>query len=119
LPSRRAIFRFFRDLGDAAPACLLLALADGAGAAGPRLSQERWQRMCAYTSYLLDRGEELGQGPPIASRLLTGRDIIEALDVTPGPEVGRLLSAVEEAIGAGEVTTKDGALEMARRLVSK
>jgi hypothetical protein len=36
------------------------------------------------------------------------------LGLTPGPLLGDLLDAVQEAQAAGEVSTRDGALEVAR-----
>jgi hypothetical protein len=39
-----------------------------------------------------------------------------ALGIAPGPEVGRLLAAVEDAAGAGEVSSREEAIELARRL---
>ena len=49
-------------------------------------------------------------------RLLTGHDVMETLDMRPGPEIGRLLRAVEEAQGAGEIHTREEALGLIRRL---
>ena len=50
------------------------------------------------------------------ARLVTGHDVMETLGIGPGPEVGRLLGAVEEAQGAGEIHTRDEALALIRRL---
>jgi poly(A) polymerase len=114
-PSRRAVYRFFRDLGEAAPACLLLTLADGAAAAGPRLTQERWRGHVSYISNVLaaSAGEEARTPVP---RLITGDDLISELGLRPGPLLGRVLGAVEEAVGAGEVASRDQALALARDL---
>jgi poly(A) polymerase len=114
-PSRHALYRFFRDLDDAAPACLFLYLADGAAAAGPRLTMERWQRMVAYVGFVLAEHEKLKQDLPPAKRLVNGNDLMTALGVRPGPQLGQLLRAVEDAIGAGEVETRDQAIEYASR----
>ena len=48
-------------------------------------------------------------------RLVTGHDLMEKLGISPGPEVGRLVNAVEEAQGAGEIRTREEALALARR----
>jgi len=117
-PSRRALYRFFRDLGDAGPAVLLLMLADGAAAAGPRLTRESWIHRVRYVSYLLERYDGISQQEERAPRLVSGRDLMEGLDIEPGPLVGRLMRDVEEAIGAGEITTREDAIEYARTLLS-
>jgi hypothetical protein len=58
------------------------------------------------------RFQEEAAPPP---RLITGHDLMDALGLTPGPLVGRLLEAVQEAQAAGEVTTREQALALARQ----
>ena len=50
---------------------------------------------------------------PVLSRpkLLTGNDLIDTLGLEPGPEIGRLLEAVESAAVAGEIGSKQEALD--------
>jgi poly(A) polymerase len=114
-PSQRALYRFFRDMGDAAPACLILTLADGAAAAGPRLQAERWRGRMAFVSYVLAQGQQQAKAAA-APRLVTGNDVMAALDLQPGPLVGRLMAALDEAIGAGEVASREDALAYAAGL---
>jgi putative nucleotidyltransferase with HDIG domain len=115
VPTRRALYRFYRALGDAAPAVLLLSLADAAAARGPRMTAAGWSRHAGYMNSLLVRSlEEEGiVNPP---RLLTGRDIMDKLGIPEGPDVGRLLEAVREAQAAGEVKDVEGALALVERL---
>ena len=49
-----------------------------------------------------------------AEPLLRGDDIL-ALDVEPGPEIGRLLDLVAEEHAAGTISTREDALELVRR----
>jgi putative nucleotidyltransferase with HDIG domain len=117
LPSRRALYRFFRDLEDAAPACLVLSLADAAAATGPRLQQQRWRGHVAYAYYVLHGGSELETARDgKRERLLDGHGLIDALGLEPGPEVGRILAVLDEAQALGEITTRDEALELANRV---
>jgi len=53
-----------------------------------------------------------------AKPLILGRDVL-ALGVAPGPEVGRLVRAVEDARDRGEITERAEALELLNRLVSR
>ncbi len=114
-PTRRALFRFFRDTGEAAEGILLLSLADALAARGPGMRIERWRGHVAYIAHVLARREEEQEivRPP---RLLSGDDIMAALAIGPGPEVGRLLAAIEEAQASGEVATREQALAFARRV---
>jgi poly(A) polymerase len=113
-PSRRALFRFFRDCGDAAIDVLFLSLADHLATVGPRLEWDGWRGHVAVIKHILMQrfADETLAAPP---RLLTGHDLMEALGVSPGPLVGQLLAAVEEAQGAGEVRSREEGLALARR----
>jgi hypothetical protein len=62
---------------------------------------------------LYDAVREARSADP-AMPLLRGEDIL-ALGVPPGPEVGRLLDLVAEERAAGEISTRDEALELVRR----
>jgi putative nucleotidyltransferase with HDIG domain len=121
-PTRRALYRFHRDLGDAADAVLLLSLADAASARGltgyPRVEQsEPWLHHVRYMNSLLVRSiEEEGiLHPP---RLLTGRDIMDRLALPEGPLIGRILEAIRERQATGEVRDAGDALALARRLAA-
>ena len=58
----------------------------------------------------------VGTNEPVSAktaRLITGHDLMTYYDLQPGPEIGAVLERVEEAQAAGELTTKEHALEMA------
>ncbi len=101
-PTRRALYRFVRDVDDAVPAVLLLALADAAAARGPKMTPEGWARQAGYMNSLLVRfrGDE---GIVDAPRLLTGRDIMIEFALPQGPRIGELLEALREAQAVGEL----------------
>ena len=116
-PTRRALYRFFRDTGDAAVDILFITLADSLAARGPRLRVATWRRHVAYISYVLAR-HYLDRPPAVPPRLLTGDDLMAELGIGPGPLVGRLLAAVEEARATGEIASRDEALALARSLAA-
>jgi putative nucleotidyltransferase with HDIG domain len=109
--TRRAIYRFFRDTdGEAGVDVCLLALADHLGTAGVALDAEEWGRYVGVAATLLEayfRKRSQVVEPPA---LLTGKDIISALGIPQGPQIGRLLEALWEAQASGEVSTRDEAL---------
>lgn len=113
-PTRRALYRFSRDLGEAMPAALALALVDAAAARGPSLTRDGWMRQAAYMNSVLVRSQE-EEGIVRAPRLLSGRDIMDALGLPEGPEIGRLLELVREAQATGEVRDREEALARVRR----
>ncbi|RME87098.1 MAG: HD domain-containing protein [Anaerolineae bacterium] len=118
-PSRRAVYRFFRHAAEAGVDIVLLSLADLRATYEHTLSQDHWAACLDVSRTLLEnwweRPQEVVSPPP----LLNGRDLIEALDLSPGPLVGELLDAVREAQAMGEVSTREEALAFSRRYLSE
>jgi putative nucleotidyltransferase with HDIG domain len=112
---RRAIFRFFRDLGSAGLDVALLALADHLGTYAGRGPAAAWTELldlveALYRHYFHGYRETIRPAP-----LVDGNELMAELGLEPGPEVGRLLRLLEEAQAAGEINTRQDALELARR----
>ena len=113
-PSRKAIYRFFRDTGEAGIDTLFLSLADHLGTVGPRVDLEGWRQHVSLVSYILrKRLEEAEIVAP--SKLVDGDDLMAALGVAAGPLLGGLLEVVREAQASGEVSTQEQAIALARR----
>jgi len=113
LPSRRAIYRYFRDTGEAGIDILFLNLADHLATRGPQLNLAQWQEHAQMVEYILSQRfqEESLVTPP---KLIDGHDLIKSFGMSPGPEIGQLLEAVREAQAAGELTTRQEALAYIR-----
>jgi poly(A) polymerase len=113
--SRRARFRFFRDLGDEARDLLLLALADAAGLRG-----DSPFRVWGGPDGRIVRELMAGHAEEIAALsappLLDGREAMAALELPAGPEIGRLLRLLREAQAVGAVTTREAAVLYIRRM---
>ena len=115
LPTRRAMYRFFRDAGDAAIDTIYVNLADFLAARGPLLYREEWEHACRVAKMMLEWGTEwrMGDAPEKPfSTLLNGHDIMDAYQLAPGPTVGRMLAQVAEAAASGDVETKEEALAL-------
>ncbi len=115
--TRRAIYRYFRAIGDIGVEVVLLSLADHLATWGPDLQERRWSRRLEVAETLLahyfDWHEETVAPPP----LVTGNDLMTELGLDAGPEIGRLLEALREAQAAGEIETRDEALALAAQLL--
>jgi poly(A) polymerase len=117
LPTRRAIYRFFRDTGEAGIDILYLCLADHLATRGPLLDMTQWLEHNRMTGYVMDRQlEEASIERP--AKLVDGHDITEVFHLQPGPEIGRLLEAVREARATGEVSNRQQALDYVRNILS-
>jgi poly(A) polymerase len=116
-PSQRAIYRYFRDTGDASLDILVLALADFLASRGPLVSMEDWEKQCQLISYIIEEhGKQQTRVVPV--KLIDGHDIMDALGLVPGPLVGKLLALVEEAHAGGELSTREEALALVQRELS-
>ena len=113
LPTNRAIYRYFRDSGEAGIDALFLSLADHLAARGPSLSPSRWQEHARLVEYVLFKRFEQ-ESIVCPSKLVDGHDLIDIFAVSPGPEVGEALEAVREAQASGEIITRQEALDYTR-----
>lgn len=117
LPSRRAIYRYFRDTGEAGIDILFLSLADHLATRGPQLNLAHWRGHAQMINYVLAQRfeQESLVAPP---KLIDGHDIINIFSMSPGPKIGELLEAVREAQASGELTTKEEALSYVQKQLS-
>ncbi|MBI5241423.1 MAG: HD domain-containing protein, partial [Elusimicrobia bacterium] len=133
----KAVYRFFRDLGEDAVPVLLVCWADHASylphrrlerllpaaAADPEtfdfslvrpVEARKTLRHLQVVSALLRRRFDAGRRP-VPERILDGHAVMKALGIPPGPEVGRALEKLREAQAEGKVRTKKEALEFLKR----
>ena len=116
-PTQRAIYRYFRDTGEAGIDILVLALADYLASRGPLVSMEEWKNHCRLINYILTEHEKQ-QAKILPMKLIDGHDIMNNFDLAPGPLIGNLLAIVKEAHASGELSTKEEALALVRRELS-
>jgi putative nucleotidyltransferase with HDIG domain len=115
LPTRRAIFRYFRDTKEAGLDICLLALADHLATYDGPGEPDQWEHLLQVVAALLRQFFEHYAETVAPPPLITGQDLMTAFKLSPGPEIGRLLRLIQEAQAAGEVTTRDEALNFARQ----
>jgi len=113
--SNRAVYRFFRDAGDAGIDTCVLALADWRGKA-PQIDAPLEAQQRATNALLLDRYFHASETVIAPPALIDGHTLIEKLQIEPGPRIGELLEGIREAQAAGKVMTREDALTLARKL---
>ena len=113
-PSRRTIYRFFRDAGGVGVDVCLLSLAHILATYGPTLPQDAWARHINTVRTLYEAWWEHRQESISPPALLSGHDLLNELRLKPGLHIGQLLEAIQEAQATGQVTDRDGALRLAR-----
>ncbi|HID64341.1 MAG TPA: hypothetical protein EYP49_16615 [Anaerolineae bacterium] len=115
--TRRDVYRFFRDTGEAGLDLLLLFLAEQLAAQEMSPNSEQWKRDLEFAAaFLRDYYERHAEvvSPP---RLISGDDLMETFGLEEGPRLGELLEAVREAQAAGEIQTRQEALDYVKRIL--
>ncbi|MFH1651734.1 MAG: HD domain-containing protein [Chloroflexota bacterium] len=118
LPTGRAIYRYFRDTGETGIDILFLSMADHLATRGPELDGQQWQGHGALLAYVLAEHRR-GQETVAPAQIIDGNDLMEEFSLHPGPEIGRLLEAVREALSAGEISNREEAIDYVRKLLRK
>ncbi len=111
-PTRRAVYRFFRDTRQAGVDICLLALADVMATYGSALPQDTWTGYLDVIRTLLEAWWERPQESVSPPTLLKGNDLISEFGLQPGPQIGELLELVREAQAAGQIETREQALKL-------
>lgn len=115
--TRRAVYRFYRDLEHDGPACGLTWWADRLATRGPLSRVDEIDLQRAFLESLLHpyffKAAEVVKPP----RMIDGAQLMAALHLRPGPQIGALLEAIEEAQAEGRISTPEEALALARERV--
>jgi len=118
LPTKRAVYRYYRDTHPVSIDLLYMNLADYLAARGPLLEIDEWKRYSKKVRSIFDtKADEPSVIAP--EKLIDGNSLMQALNLTPGPIVGELLEVVREAQAAGEIKTKEDALVLANKEMLK
>ena len=114
----RAAIRMIRAAGDDLEGLFLLAMADSLAGRGVEriegMEEELAGLYCHLERIRAEHVAPVQSAPP----LVTGRDLIDKLHLSPGPVFKRILAAVEEARMAGEVSDAEAALRLAQTMAA-
>ncbi len=117
-PSRKAIYRLFRDAGDAGVDLMLLGLADLRGTRAHLLTEATWNAGLEVARVFLENYWEKPEEAVAPPRLLDGNELMAELELGPGPLLGQTLEAIREAQAVGAVTTREQAIQFARQWIA-
>jgi len=110
----RDVYAYLTATGPVAVDVTLLTVADRLATRGRKADEaiaKHLELACEILPQALDWHASGGPQP-----LVRGDELARELGIEPGPGLGRLLEQLREAQFAGEVTTRDDALALARRL---
>jgi len=112
----RAAIRMLRAAGDGLEGLFLLAMADSLAGQGTERVAGMEEELAELYGHL--RRIKATHVTPVRSAppLLTGRDLIDRLRLSPGPLFKRILAAVEEGYMIGELRDREDALRLAKAM---
>jgi tRNA nucleotidyltransferase/poly(A) polymerase len=116
-PTRRAIYRYFRSTKAAGIDIGLLSLADCMATYGSSLPFEPWVQLVAVIRDLYESWWEHPEQAVQPPALVNGTDLMEFLMLEPGPKIGQILETIREAQAAGQVETREQALNLAKKSI--
>jgi poly(A) polymerase len=116
-PTQKALYRYFRDLGEVATDVLFLNMADYLAAKGPQIDVEDWQSHCELMDHIMISGLESRGIPRVVKPVIDGHEVMAELNISPSKQVGWILEEIREAQSEGIVDSKESALSLARYLI--
>lgn len=112
--TRRALYRFYKDLDDDGPACILEWWCDRMATRGKSSRTheigEQQQRMQEMLKPYFFKPTEVVR--PV--RLIDGNTLMQELQLNPSPLIGEILEHIEEAQADGQIKDAAAALDLAR-----
>ena len=112
----KIMMRYVRKMEDDAIDAIIIGKADRLSALGPEITKEMVDENLSLLDKLLkfylDSLETIKPLP----KLLDGNEIMEMLNITPSPKLGRILNELHEAQLNGDITTKEQAVGFVKNL---
>ncbi len=115
--NEKRLFRFYSETGRDGLGIALLSMADRSSALGSLGDTELAEFNAGIFQIMTQFYEQLKR--PKLPPFLNGNDLMQNLAIKPGPEIRRILEALEEAQFSGEIKNRDEALTLARSLLER
>ncbi|CAK8725041.1 hypothetical protein KKHLCK_15705 [Candidatus Electrothrix laxa] len=109
----KACLRLVRKIGEHLPGLFLVAMSDALAGKGEASPDDIEEEVAGLFGRLLQVEEKHVAPVRTAPPLITGRDLIEELSLTPGPLFREILEQVEEAHMEHRISTRAEALALA------
>ncbi|MEW6717934.1 MAG: HD domain-containing protein [Chloroflexota bacterium] len=118
-PTPRTIYRFFKAAGPAGVDTCLLSLADNLATYGHVIPPEIWSNHLDVVRALFEAWWEYPTERLSPPPLLSGEDLKDTFNLTPGPIFGQILDSLQEAQAVGEIKTRTEAQKWVRSWLEK
>ncbi|MFH1318691.1 MAG: HD domain-containing protein, partial [Candidatus Omnitrophota bacterium] len=115
-PSKRAIYRFFRDTAEDGVAVIVLSLSDWRATRGPLIDTKKRKKHENVMFHLIDLHFKEQKKQPL-SQIVDGYDVMRKFKIKPSPLIGKILRKVKEEQMLGNVKTKAQAYGIAKKII--
>ena len=116
--SKKGTLRFFRKHPGEFWAYFILFIADSMAARGSDVPVDRIPKTISMVKKMLNKYYEQIKPRSETSRLITGRDLIDKFDLSPGPLLGKILNDIEDARMEGKIKEKEEALKYVEKIIA-
>ncbi|MCF7869513.1 MAG: HD domain-containing protein [Candidatus Omnitrophica bacterium] len=117
-PSRRAVYRFFRDTQEEGVSIIFLSLADWRATCGPLADLGKRKRHEKIMLKLIkDHFIEKKKKP--MPKIIDGYDLMKHFKIKRGPLIGQILNKIKELQVMGKISKKSEALAAAEKIYAK
>ena len=117
--SDKFMMRYIRKSEDNAIDNILIAQADRLSARGPEVTEDIVEENITSLNKLLDFYLKQKDNLKPLPKLLNGNEIMQILNITPSPLLGKIMNELHEKQISCEVTTKDKAIEFIKNMIYK
>jgi len=117
-PSKRAIYRFFRDTQNEGAGVIFLSLADWRATRGPLTNAQKRRRHEKIMLDLVNSYFREQKKKPLP-KIIDGYDLMRKFKLKSSPLIGEILKKIKEEQVLGRVTTKTGAFALAKKMIKK
>lgn len=112
--TRRMAYRLWKTFGEEIPGLFVLFLADLAATRGPARELRSDEHVYQSVRTVLTLAKELQETP--SKPLVNGRDLMNELELPPGPRLGRILGRLAEMQASAEISSREEAIAEAKKL---
>jgi len=119
IPTKRAVYRFFRDTSEVGVDICFLALADLRATYDNEMTQSIWTAALEVVKIFLENWWETHNQTIAPHALVDGNDLMAIFHLEPGPVIGKLLDAIKEAQAVGEIQTREDAINFASKWLAE
>ena len=112
----KAFARFVRKIGNDTPDLIELAKADRLSAQGLAVTEEMNEKTFNHLDKLLNYYNTIKNEVKNPKSILNGNDIMDILNLKPSKRIGEIIEALIEEQLAGNIKTKDEAIEFIKKI---